>query len=544
VVGSLFLITSLALSASPLPEEAQLLFSTQLEFGEGGVPLVTVGLMDGQKIARVTSDSGLRIRLSGRSGGAIDLPANTVLEGAVEQGHAGTTRWRVVLEGFSGSQLEAIRESRDRWGKAGVDTEVLERGGIVGFPGHTLDNRRSFIAEKAVYNNRDVAIARAEMLGAKLLTSKPPRIMADPVTRPRGIVKVRDVHSGFVLRQKSLVTISPRGGGVLTVQNVEFGKGYKHHGFEDRSFHGEIILAVGRDGSLAVVNRATAEEILRGVVPSEIFPTAPAAALDAQAISARGELFAQLGVRNLADPYQICATQQCQVYSGVNKETPATNRAVKRTRGKMLFATGDHLVDSVYHACSGGHTENNEHVWSGGPNPSLRGKLDGPSRIAAPWPAGTVPTEEQLEAFLQKPPTSLYVGLHPLGKKVFRWMVSLSNEDVDSFVRKKYPSIGRVREIAVTERGVSGRVRTLKIRGSGGEVVVERELPVRRLFGNLRSGMFIVTRKRGHWIFNGGGYGHGVGMSQYGAMGMANTGKAADQILAHYYTGARVVNVY
>ena len=136
------------------------------------------------------------------------------------------------------------------------------------------------------------------------------------------------------------------------------------------------------------------------------------------------------------------------------------------------------------------------------------------------------------------------MGKHPLGKKVFRWSVSLTDQDVDAFVRKKYPTVGHVTDISVAERGVSGRVRLLKVKGSRGEVDVERELPVRRLFGNLRSGMFIVTRKRGHWFFEGGGYGHGVGLSQYGAMGMAKQGISAGNILSHYYTGARVVSVY
>ncbi len=544
MVGSVIIIATLVSSAAPLHDEAQLLFSTQLEFATGGVPLVTVGLMDGQKTARIAAKSGLRVQMSGLAGGVLELPPQSVLTGRIDKGVAGTTRWRVVLQGFAGQRIEAIRNARTHWSGVGVQTEVLERGGIVGFPGHTLDNRRSFIVETTIYSKQEAAQKRAELLAGKLATSKPPRVMADPVTRPRGLVVVQDEATGVTFRQQSLITLSARDGGPITVQQVEFGKGYKHHSFEDRSYHGEIILAVGRDGALAVVNRATSEEILRGVVPAEIFPTAPDAALEAQAISARGELFAQLGVRNLADPYQICATQQCQVYSGIIKETDATNRAVRKTRGKMLFGTGDHLVDSVYHACSGGHTENNEHVWSGGPNPALRGKVDGPSKTGIPWPVGKSPTEAQLSAFLDSPPPRLYVGAHPLGKKVFRWTVELSDAQVNEFVRKKHAGVGPVHGIDVLERGVSGRIIQLKVSGKRGEVVVKRELPVRRLFGNLRSGMFIVSRANGTWTFRGGGYGHGVGMSQYGAMGMASQRKSAKDILSHYYSGARVISVY
>ena len=70
------------------------------------------------------------------------------------------------------------------------------------------------------------------------------------------------------------------------------------------------------------------------------------------------------------------------------------------------------------------------------------------------------------------------------------------------------------------------------------------ELTVRRLLGNLRSGLFLVDRAVGGWRFTGGGYGHGVGMSQYGAIGMAERGQDAAQILAHYYRGGRVKKIY
>ncbi len=104
--------------------------------------------------------------------------------------------------------------------------------------------------------------------------------------------------------------------------------------------------------------------------------------------------------------------------------------------------------------------------------------------------------------------------------------------------------------VQVLARGVSGRVKGVRVVGTEGELVVQREWPVRQLFGMLRSGMFLVEPLldaeqlvRG-FHFTGGGWGHGVGMCQIGATGMAEQGYDYRQILAHYYGGARVYRLY
>jgi SpoIID/LytB domain protein len=294
-------------------------------------------------------------------------------------------------------------------------------------------------------------------------------------------------------------------------------------------------------GELAVVNRLSAEDVLRGIVPSEIFPTAPPAALDAQTIAARSELFAKIGIRNLADPFLVCATQRCQVYGGIDKETEMTNKAVERTRGQMLFDGDDYLVDAVYSASSGGHTESNEHVWEGEPNAVLRGVFDGP-RSSAPWPAGKVPTLKQLATFLDDPPKT-YSGSTTKGRKVYRWVKTFTTQEMDRLVNAKH-AIGSVVAIQVLDRGVSGRAKRVLFKGEDGDIIVKGELTLRRLLGNLRSSMFIVTTLNNRWFFKGGGWGHGVGMCQYGAIGMAEAGKSARKILNKYFSGTKVRQVY
>ncbi len=536
-------IASAATATAPAHDEAQMLYSTQLLFGAGGEPVITVGLMEDRPEAKVTSKGPMRIVLSGPAQASILVAAGTVLEASVEGGIAGSTRYRVVLEAFPGAAVDLIRQSRARWTTLGTATELLELGGIVSFNGRTIDSRRALVVEKPIYATKEAAAARAREFAEKTTLEKPPWPFADPVTRAKGTVVISDVESGIQLSQQDLVTIVPAGKEPLEVLGVEIDKGYERHRFEDRKYRGDIIVAIDKKGKLAVINRVSFEEMLQGVVPAEIFPNAPPAALDAQAISARGELLAQIGVRNIADPYLTCAWTECQVYGGLSKEQPTTNAAVQRTRGQMLFSGEDRIVDSVYHACSGGHTEHNENVWTGAPNAVLRGQLDAPADVKAPWPAGTVPTEEQLFAFVSTSPKRYYPGSTPKTSQVFRWTQPITRAQLDEMVNAKF-QIGSVIELKVLARGVSGRAKSLSIVGQSGKAQVDGELTIRRLFGNLRSSMFIIEETPSTWRFVGGGYGHGVGMSQYGAMGMAEMGKSAVQILGHYYLGARVDKLY
>jgi hypothetical protein len=117
------------------------------------------------------------------------------------------------------------------------------------------------------------------------------------------------------------------------IGSVEFAVGYPNHGFETREYRGGLAFAADASGTIAVVNLVSLEDLLRGLVPSEIFSAAPAEALKAQAVTARGEVLAKVGTRHLADPYLLCSEQHCAVYRGRTGETQATNAAVEATRG-------------------------------------------------------------------------------------------------------------------------------------------------------------------------------------------------------------------
>jgi len=130
----------------------------------------------------------------------------------------------------------------------------------------------------------------------------------------------------------------------------------------------------------------------------------------------------------------------------------------------------------------------------------------------------------------------------------YRWERRFTREEVDRITGAL--GIGAFRTITVLERGVSGRSRSIEISGSLGTVQVRGELKIRKLFGMLNSSLFLVDIERSPsgevqaLIFRGGGWGHGVGMCQLGAIGRAERGQDYKSILRHYFNGAEVFRLY
>src|SRR5512137_1418228 len=104
--------------------------------------------------------------------------------------------------------------------------------------------------------------------------------------------------------------------------------------------------------------------------------------------------------------------------------------------------------------------------------------------------------------------------------------------------------VGAVDGLAVVERGASGRAISLRVDGERGSATVHGELRIRRLLGDLPSAMFVVEPSPAGWTFRGGGWGHGVGMCQWGAIGRAAAGQDHRRILGAYFAGAEVARIY
>jgi SpoIID/LytB domain protein len=548
-LGGAFLSRSLRaeddlFSGAPAPDDPlELLYSRRLSFA-AGEPLITVRVLEGRHQI-VIAPKGPLTALARTAAGQVRT--------AVEAGPAG--RWTLqLLEGAQGAgaswvELEQLRyddkqglqRAREEWLARGVAVRVITVGEAYGIAGKVVDTRRY-----AVLADGDATEAGARRQAADLQArfSARVQIRRELATRPQARIELRDPRGTSAAVGESALELRAETG--IAVEQVEYGMGYSFHGYEDRTYPGRLFATVDGSGSLALVAAVGMERLVKGVVPSEIFARAHPEALKAQAVTARGEVLAKIGARHLGDPYLLCAEQHCQVYKGLGAEERSTDAAVDATRGEALFADRggqSRLVDSVYSAVCGGYTEDNDAVWGGPADPSLRGRPDFDPAAPAMGAFRDGIGEALVSRFVRLNPIPSYCATSGFANpdKV-RWQRSFIQREVDDLCASL--GVGTVKALTVEGRGVSGRARALRIAGSRATARVHGELAIRRLFRNLNSGMFVVERTGSSWVFTGGGWGHGSGMCQTGAIGRALRGATYREILGWYYSGAAPVRIY
>ena len=276
-----------------------------------------------------------------------------------------------------------------------------------------------------------------------------------------------------------------------------------------RRYRGEIL--VQQNGLfLEVINQLPVEEYLYGVIKWEISPTWLLSVLKAQAIVAR--TYALKKVKDASaknQKFYLTNTVDDQVYEGVEAEDPRTTEAVNLTRGEVLTYQGE-LINAYYHCCCGGYTADPRDVWGGG-FPYLKAKPD---------------------EFCK-------------GSPYYRWELKIKVEEVAKILRENGYSVGKIYRIRPGSRDEGGRVREICVEYRGGKRYI-KGTELRRLIGpdRLKSTLFTVKRWADYFIFTGRGWGHGVGMCQWGAKEMAERGYNTREILQFYYPGTRIEKIY
>jgi SpoIID/LytB domain protein len=521
-----------------LPSGMDLLYSDRVFFRPWGEPVISIGVLEGESEVVVRSESDLVMDFYEQ--GILKrstIAANTKLRISIVRSQPATRRYYVDLEGAPWGDTKAVARALELWRSRGyTDLDVVEEGTVLGIGGYTLDNREYRITLNAK------SYSDAERLLTQIYNKFGNRASVQSRLSERPWGELRITHSrGPIGKATSFVRFNATDKGEVRV-------GSKQQ--KERRYPQEIYVVVDAAGKLAAVNVVGAERVIEGVVPSETFATAPEQALRAQAVAARNILFSKLSRRHHADPFHLCDEQHCQVYTGTGGKHPATTKAVTDTTGHALFYDGT-LVDAVYSATCGGHTENNETVWGDKPNPALRGRAD--INLDAHPELSTfsdgIDSHELADWLSARPATYCSLATKSRSHK-FRWRKSFKRAELNALVARKYPTLGTITDMEVTDRGRGGRAMTLKISGVKSSVTVIHELPIRRLFGNLNSGAFVLEQQ---WdpqgflaqvTFIGGGWGHGSGMCQMGAIGRAEAGHPYEKILGHYYNGAEVVRLY
>ena len=345
------------------------------------------------------------------------------------------------------------------------------------------------------------------------------------------------------------------------------------------SYRGTIEVAPYGDMGLTIVNELSLEEYLYTVVPSEMPISFGEEALQVQAICARGYAYAKMQDGSYAKyGAHLDDSTMTQVYNAV-PENDASILAVKDTYGMVPFYNGE-VVEAFFFSTSCGTTCNSSDVWDGEPIPYLTDKLEAEGASDVDFSDETV-----FRGFIDD--SSAY-NTYEKDCPLYRWSIQYTPEQmttaVNSMLAQRYEtnpenirtlqpdgsyasqpiaSVGQIEDISVTERGKSGIVKEIMIVGTEATIQVTGQTNARALmtpkqvvihrqdgteaveWSLLPSPFYYVTKEEsGNFLIAGGGFGHGVGMSQYGAKAMTEMGYSAEDVIRHYYTGAEIVNIY
>lgn len=318
--------------------------------------------------------------------------------------------------------------------------------------------------------------------------------------------------------------------------------------FNKYKYRGGLVVKRYKDSDPTVINYIGLEPYVYGVLPYEISPKWHIEAQKAQAVAARNYAMTSID-KHKKYGFDVCNTTDCQVYAGFNVETALSNSAVDLTKGSLLKYNGK-LVSTFFHSNSGGRTENSENVWS----------------TALPY---LVAVDDP----------------YSIGSPNDVWSVSYTPEQIKQILASKKVNIGDITKIVAEKVSANGRIQKLTFVGTTGQVSYEKD-KIRSVFdanvvksiwftistpgagamiesasgqsvsptsvevvsadgatsvnangvvAQTANGITTLTASGNMYVFNGKGWGHGIGMSQWGAKKMAESGFNYEAILTHYY---------
>ncbi|HBE76950.1 MAG TPA: hypothetical protein DDW65_04100 [Firmicutes bacterium] len=370
------------------------------------------------------------------------------------------------------------------------------------------------------------------------------------IGKAQTVLLIRQRNSGIEILTRQGVSLFKSAGSVsLTYNNpaatsvlleVQYQHGTFWAGREDRIYRGNFQF-LPRDSGLTIVNQLNLEEYLYGVVPSEMESDWPPEALAAQAVAARTYAVSHHNAFT-SRGFDLLATIASQVYQGVLAERNSTNKAVDATRGQILIFN-DKPISAFYTGNSGGYTASSQDLWGDTLIPYLQAV---PDRLL---PTGSqIMSPEELAQWLILRPVTYSCNPKYSAPSHYRWTIWVSRTEIETHLRLA-DKVGAINSIVISERTKSGIVTKVTVNGVNGTFNLTGDA-IRSKLGGLRSNMFIIEPKLAqnglpeYFIFYGGGFGHGVGMDQSGAAGMAADGYKYDQILNHYYSGSELKQLY
>lgn len=357
---------------------------------------------------------------------------------------------------------------------------------------------------------------------------------------------------------------------------------------EDQTFKGSLEIRIENE-KLTAINILPLEDYLVSVISSEMSATSNMELLKAHAIISRSWLLAQTdksqSIAESGKSYQsivetqeeyirwydredhlnfdVCADDHCQRYQGITRQsTPLVEQAIAETRGMLIMHDGK-ICDARFSKSCGGISETFENVWEPEIHPYLQSIIDNPSP-----PEGfstDLTNEDAAQKWIRNAPEAfcnthekevLSQVLNDYDQETtdfYRWKLVYQQADIAELIaRKSDRDFGDILDLIPIERGLSGRLKKLKIVGSKFTLAIGKELEIRKTLSesHLYSSAFVVDKLNvengipAQFVLTGAGWGHGVGLCQIGAAMMGAKGYRYDQILLHYFRGATISKEY
>ena len=351
------------------------------------------------------------------------------------------------------------------------------------------------------------------------------------------------------------ITISSRDGSFIEIN------GLKRKGTQ-AAYRGliELVRSSKDISKFSIVNVLSLKNYLRGVVPNEMPVRFGLEPLKAQTVAARN--YAITPRVKAYEEFDLCDSVACQVYFGANTEDELSDTAIEQTNGVIALDKENTPILALYSSTAGGHTESYQYAFSDPTTKEFPSKdIHYLTAVPDSDEFETFETDEKAEAFYTSKPEA-FDDQSPY----YRWSKEWTVSELEKVLSKTLPSqsktgfimpavengenIGKLISIKALERGKSGKIIKLEIKTDKNTYIVQKELVIRRCFQkdgiSLPSANFVINyieAETPSYKFNGGGFGHGVGLSQWGAGKMGSLGYSYVDILQHYYQGIKLATI-
>ncbi|MBI5882254.1 MAG: SpoIID/LytB domain-containing protein [Elusimicrobia bacterium] len=391
------------------------------------------------------------------------------------------------------------------------------------------------------------------------------------VLKKRSFIEVNGFGQGTAFKSKSPIVVRPdsSSGGVIFLDFDACVDGERCALQPERRLRGELeIASYPAKRSLKLINRINLEDYTHGVIAMEMPIGSPLESLKAQATLARSHALHIKTVtrRHRKEGYDLCDSQHCQVYGGVGAESARSLEIARATRGRIVTYDGKpgHVI---YSSNCGGHTQSGSDLTGWGSLPYWQGVSE---RAVEPGGRASWPPSGEalagrgqgssahpdspwtLRPWLRSVPPAYCKPSTYVHAAHFRWARVLSFKDLSEKLNRSR-RIGRLMALRPGRRSPGGHLNSFKVIGTRGSFTITDEMALRSLLGigSLRSTLFVLDTEYAvvpggkgliptQAVLHGGGWGHGVGMCQSGAMGRAEAGQTFSEIIKAYFQGVEL----